>query len=139
DVFAGQAVLIGLSQLLYGASDPDGDTLSINGLTVSGGTLVAVGSAWSFATVPGMLGTITFTYQISDGLLDIVQTAILEIVRNVHRLTPHDDVFVGTPYDDDIDGLAGNDLIDARGGNDVVVGGLGHDHIVGGDGDDQLF
>ena len=139
DVFAGQVVLIGLSDLLFGATDPDGDILTINDITATGGTLVQLGAAWSFVTIPGMLGLITFTYSISDGLLEVVQTASLEVVRNTILLTPGDDVFVGTPWDDDIDGLAGDDLIDARAGNDVVVGGLGHDHINGGDGDDQLF
>lgn len=139
DVFAGQVVLIGLSQLLFGATDPDGDILTINDITVTGGTLVQIGSAWSFITVPGMQGLITFTYDISDGLIEIMQTATLEVVRNTILLTPHDDVFVGTPYDDDIDGLAGNDIIDARAGNDVVEGGDGDDHINGGDHDDQLF
>ncbi|MFP9138249.1 calcium-binding protein [Devosia sp. XGJD_8] len=139
DVFAGQVVLIGLSHLLMGTTDPDGDTLSVNDITVSGGMLVQVGGGWSFMTVPGMLGLITFTYNISDGLLEIVQTASLEVVRNTVLLTPWDDVFVGTPWDDDIDGLAGDDIIDSRAGNDVVVGGLGDDNINGGDDDDQLF
>jgi Ca2+-binding RTX toxin-like protein len=139
DVFAGQVVLIGLSQLLFGATDPDGDALTINDITATGGTLVQVGAGWSFITMPGMLGVITFSYDISDGLVEIMQIATLEVVRNTILLTPRDDVFVGTPYDDDIDGLAGDDIIDARGGNDIVVGGLGDDHINGGDGDDQLF
>ncbi|MBO9591255.1 cadherin-like domain-containing protein, partial [Devosia sp.] len=72
DVFAGQVVLIGLSQLLFGASDPDNDILTINDLTASGGTLVQTNHGWSFITVPGMLGLVTFTYEISDGLLHIV-------------------------------------------------------------------
>ena len=139
DVFAGQVMLIGMSQWLFGASDPDGDVLSVNDITVTGGTLVQIGAGWSFATVPGMLGLVTFTYSISDGLLEIVQTAMLHVVRNTVHLSPGDDVFAGTPWDDDIDGLAGDDLIDARAGNDTVVGGLGDDHINGHDGDDQLF
>ena len=139
DVFAGQVVLIGLSQLLFGATDPDGDILTINDITVTGGTLVQVGAGWSFMTVPGMQGLITFAYDVSDGLVEIMQTATLEVVRNTILLTPHDDVFVGTPYDDDIDGLAGDDIIDARAGNDVVEGGDGDDHINGGDHADQLF
>ncbi|MGB3335554.1 MAG: cadherin-like domain-containing protein, partial [Devosia sp.] len=139
DVFAGQIVLIGLSDLLFGASDPDGNILSINDITATGGTLVQVGAGWSLVTLPGMLGIITFTYNISDGLIEILQTASLQVVRNSVLLTPWDDVFVGTPWDDDIDGLAGDDIIDARAGNDFVVGGDGDDHINGGDGDDQLF
>jgi hypothetical protein len=97
DVFAGQVVLIGLSQLLFGTTDPDGDILTINDITLTGGTLVQTAAGWSFATVPGMLGIVTFTYNISDGLVEIVQTATLQVVRNTVLLTPHDDVFVGTP------------------------------------------
>ncbi|WP_449394809.1 calcium-binding protein [Devosia riboflavina] len=139
DVFAGQVVLIGLSQLLFGASDPDNDILTINDLTATGATLVQTNAGWSLITLPGMLGLVTFTYKISDGLLDIVQTATLEITRNQVHLTANADVFAGTPWDDDIDALPGNDIIDARAGNDSVTGGLGDDHINGGDGDDQLF
>lgn len=139
EVFAGQVVLIGLSDLLFGASDPDGDTLTINNVTATGGTLVRVGTDWSFVTLPGMFGVITFTYAISDGLLAAAQTATLEVVQNTVLLTPWDDVFVATPWDDNIDGLAGNDIIDARAGNDIVTGGPGADHINGGAGNDQLF
>jgi len=139
DVFAGQVVLIGLSQLLFGATDPDNDILTINDLTATGGTLVATSNGWSFITLPGMLGLITFTYEISDGLLHIIQTATLEITRNQVHLTANADIFAGTPWDDDIDALSGDDIIDARAGNDSVSGGLGDDHINGGDGDDQLF
>lgn len=139
DVFAGQVVLFGLSHLLFGASDPDGQALSVKDLTVSGGEVVPTANGWSFATLPGMLGVWTFFYKISDGLLDIVQTATVEVVRNTVVLTPGHDVFIGTAYDDDIDGKAGNDIIDARAGNDVVDGGEGDDHLQGGAGDDQLF
>ncbi|MCR6636557.1 cadherin-like domain-containing protein [Devosia sp.] len=139
DVFAGQVVLIGLSQLLFGASDPDNDILTINDLTVTGATLVQTGAGWTLTTLPGMLGLVTFTYEISDGLIEIVQTASLEIVRNQVHLTANADVYAGTPWDDDIDALPGHDIIDARAGNDSVTGGLGDDHIIGGDGDDTLF
>src|SRR5690606_15708649 len=91
DVFAGQVVLIGLQQLLFGASDEDGDTLAVHDLTVSGGTLLQLGDFWSFVTVPGMLGVINFTYEISDGLLEIMQTASLQVVHNT---------ILGTPWDD---------------------------------------
>ncbi|WP_303985364.1 calcium-binding protein [Devosia ginsengisoli] len=139
EVFAGQVVLIGLSDLLLGASDPDGDSLTINNITATGGTLVQVSAGWSFVTLPGMFGVITFSYAISDGLLAAVQTAMLDVVQNSVLLTPSDDAFVGTPWDDNIDGLEGDDIIDARAGNDIVTGGDGDDHIRGGDGNDQLF
>ncbi|KFL31691.1 hypothetical protein JP75_09260 [Devosia riboflavina] len=69
DIFAGQVVLIGLSQLLFGATDPDNDILTINDLTATGGPLVQTNHGWSFITVPGMLGLVTFTYEISDGAM----------------------------------------------------------------------
>ncbi|QQR40400.1 cadherin-like domain-containing protein [Devosia rhizoryzae] len=139
DVFAGQTVLIGLSHLLFGASDPDGDSLSVENVVFSGDLVTPTANGWSFATLPGMLGAFTFFYTITDGLLSVMQTATIEVVRNTVHLTNHDDVFVGTPFDDDIDGRDGDDIIDARAGNDVVDGGKGHDHIQGGEGDDELF
>lgn len=139
DVFAGQLVLIGLSQLLFGASDPDGDALYILNMTVTGTTLVRIQEGWWISTKPGMLGPVTFTYKVSDGEASVEQTAFFEIVRKQHVLTPHDDVYVATPYDDDIDGLAGNDIIDSLAGNDLIAGGDGDDHLYGGDGDDHLF
>ena len=139
DVFAGQVVLIALSQLLVGASDPDGDALGIFNLSVTGTTLVRVAGGWSLATHPGMLGPVSFTYVISDGQLSVTQTAYLDIVRNAETLTSGDDVFVATPYDDDIAGVDGDDNIDALAGNDMVDGGAGDDHIIGGAGDDYLL
>lgn len=139
EMFAGQVVLIGLAELLSGASDPDGDVLTINDITTTGGIVARVGAGWSFVTLPGMFGIITFTYTISDGLLAVVQTATLDVTQNTVLLTPWDDVFVATPWDDNIDGLAGDDIIDARAGNDIASGGSGFDHISGGAGDDQLF
>ncbi|MDB5589469.1 MAG: calcium-binding protein [Devosia sp.] len=139
DVLAGQAVLIALSQLLRGASDPDGDPLVVMNVSVAGAPVTHTGSGWSIETMPGTLGRVSFTYQVSDGEASVSQTAYFDIVRNVVVLTPCDDLFVGTPYDDDIDGLAGDDIIASLAGNDLVVGGAGDDHIDGGDGDDDLF
>ncbi len=139
DVFAGQVMLIGLSELLFGAADPDGDVLTINDLSASGGILLQIDDGWSFAPVDGPDGFVTFTYAVSDGLLDIVQTAVMEVRRHVVQLTPDDDHFVGTPWDDDVRGMAGDDFVDVGAGHDMVDGGAGEDEIYGGDGDDYLF
>ncbi len=139
DVFAGQVVLIGLSELLFGAADPDGDLLTASDITASGGLLVQIDDGWSFAAVKGAQGTVTFTYAVSDGLLEIAQTAVMEVRRNGVQLTPGDDHFVGTPWDDDVRGMAGDDFVDAGAGHDLVEGGEGEDEIYGGDGDDYLF
>ena len=139
DVFAGQVVLIGLSQLLFGARDPDGDPLTTMNMSASGVAVVRSSDGWTVSTQPGMLGEVTLTYQISDGEAAVWQTAYFDIIRNTQTLTPDDDLHVGTPYDDDIDALDGDDIVDALAGNDLVVGGNGDDHINGGDGDDHLF
>lgn len=139
DVFAGQVVLIGLSQLLFGATDPDNDILTINELTATGGTLAQTMHGWSLATLPGTLGLITFTYEISDGLLHVIQTATLEVTRDQVHLTDADDIYAGNTWDEDIHALGGDDIIDARAGNDSVSGGSGNDHINGGDGNDMLL
>lgn len=139
DVFAGQAVLIGMASLLQGTVDADGDRLSVLNFEIEGATAHRVGNGWSVATMAGDLGRVLLNYTISDGHMSVMQTAYFEIVRNVEVLTAADDLHVGTIYDDDIDGLAGDDIIDALSGNDLVIGGAGNDHINGGDGDDHLY
>ena len=139
DVFAGQVVLIGLVHLLRGASDPDGDTLSIENVVIKGAELVDSAEGWLLQTRPGMIGPILISYRITDGEAWVNQEALLEIVRKVMALGDDDDVIVGSPWDDDIYGGRGHDLIDALDGNDHVDGGEGDDHINGGDGDDVLI
>lgn len=139
DVFAGQVVLIGLSQLLFEARDPDGDPLTTMNMSASGVAVVRNSTGWTVSTQPGMLGGVTLTYQISDGETAVWQTAYFDIIRKTQTLTPGDDLHVGTPYDDDIDAGNGDDIIDARAGNDLVVGGNGDDHINGSEGQDHLF
>jgi Ca2+-binding RTX toxin-like protein len=140
DVFAGQVVLIGLSDLLRQASDPDGDALSVFNVTVSGGgTLVPTQGGWAFSSGRAERGETLLSYQISDGTAFVAQTARFEVVRAPQVLTEGDDVAVGTPEDDDIVALGGNDNVDARQGDDIVAGGAGDDHLVGGEGHDTLF
>ncbi|MVS98835.1 cadherin-like domain-containing protein [Devosia marina] len=139
DVFAGQIVLIALVYLLQGASDPDGDTLSVENVVIKGANLVATADGWLLETKPGMVGPVLITYRISDSETWVAQEATLEIVRKVMALGDDDDLIVGSPYDDDIFGRGGDDLIDALEGNDHVDGGSGDDHIHGGDGDDVLL
>lgn len=139
DVFAGQVVLIGLVHLLRGASDPDGDTLSVSNVVATGARLIATAQGWLLETMPGMTGPVLITYRVSDGMAWIGQEASLSILRKVMALGAADDLIIGSPFDDDIDGGAGNDIIDALDGNDHVEGGDGDDHINGGDGDDVLI
>jgi Ca2+-binding RTX toxin-like protein len=138
DVFGCAAVVIGLSELLRNATDPDGDALTIKNLTVSSGTITQVAGGWSFAAA--LLGPVTLTYEISDGAVSIVQKAYFNVMDSLPILgTAGDDTLVGTECANDIDGGCGDDNIDARGGNDTIAGGEGDDHIVAGTGGDVVL
>ncbi|MFC1458421.1 cadherin-like domain-containing protein, partial [Microvirga arabica] len=136
DVAGCAAVLIGLSELLANASDPDGDLLSIRNLKVSSGTITWTANGWLYD--PNGLGPVTVTYEITDGKATIIQQAYFSVVRNAVVGTDGDDMLLGSACADEILGKGGNDLIDGRAGDDIVDGGAGDDHIMGGAGNDIL-
>ena len=138
DVYGCAIALIGLSDLLRGATDPDGDPLLVQNITVSSGTLVQTAGGWNFDAQA--LGPVTITYRITDGEFSVVQTAQFSVLRNPPLIgTAGDDLLVGTECADDIDGREGNDNIDSRSGSDTVNGGDGDDHIVAGSGNDIIM
>jgi Ca2+-binding RTX toxin-like protein len=139
DVTGCAVLVIALSDFLRGASDPDGDHLSITGLTVSAGTLQAEDGLWQYRADPFFTGPVTISYAVTDGKAAIAQTASFNVVRSHITGTENDDIILGTDCADDIDGRGGDDNIDARGGNNVVHGGDGHDHIVTGSGNDTIY
>jgi Ca2+-binding RTX toxin-like protein len=137
DVFGCATALFALSVLLANASDPDGDVLSIQNLSVSSGTISQSATGWLYS--PNGLGPVTISYQISDGKAFTTQYASFSVVKAPPVVgTNGDDMLVGTECADTIEGRDGNDAIDGRGGADTIVGGAGDDHIVGGSGDDIL-
>jgi RTX calcium-binding nonapeptide repeat (4 copies)/Cadherin-like domain len=138
DQFACMAVMIALGDLLRGASDPDGDRLQVRNATVSSGELHLTEDGYRYHGEEA--GLVTISYEISDGTLAVIQTAIFNLLNRLPLIgTSGDDNMVGTNCEDDIFGLSGNDQIDGRDGNDEIDGGPGDDHIVGGDGDDVIF
>jgi Ca2+-binding RTX toxin-like protein len=141
DMFGCQAFLISILALLTGATDPDGDPLTVTGLSASSGTLTRSESGdWSFVHDKGMLGDVTLTYTISDGSEAVLQTAYFSVVEAPPIAgTAADDNLLGTLCADTIDGGAGDDNIDAREGNDTIVGGSGADHIIAGAGNDVVY
>ncbi len=140
DMIGFHGYFISVSVLLAGATDADGDPLTIAGIEASRGTLTPVQGGWTFDGVPGILGDVTFSYAISDGAASIQQVAYMMVLPpRIIIGTDRDDNILGTPFDDEIQGGAGDDNIDASAGDDVVSGGPGNDHIVGGDGDDVIF
>uniref|UniRef100_Q07SW9 RTX toxins and related Ca2+-binding proteins-like protein n=1 Tax=Rhodopseudomonas palustris (strain BisA53) TaxID=316055 RepID=Q07SW9_RHOP5 len=127
--------------LLAGASDPDGDSLRVIGLSSSSGTLTqAEDGGWIFTRDQGMLGNVTLTYAISDGQQSIQQVAYFSVVEAPPIIgTVGDDNLLGTHCADTIDGSAGDDNIDAREGDDVIFGGIGNDTIIAGSGSDIVY
>jgi len=77
DSFGCVAILIGVADLLRNASDPDGDPLSVRNLTVSSGTLTQAGGSWFYAAAS--VGSVVFSYEITDGALSTLQTARLTV------------------------------------------------------------
>jgi Ca2+-binding RTX toxin-like protein len=133
--------MITILALLAGTTDPDGDRLSIVGLTSTSGTLTQTADGgWTFVGDPGMLGNVTLTYTISDGSASVQQTAYFSVIEAPPIVgTAGDDNLLGTHCADTIDGRAGDDNIDAREGNDIIVGGAGNDHILAGSGNDIVY
>ncbi len=87
DVFGCAVALIGLSDLLRGTVDPDGDALSHSRTSaVSSGTLTQTARGWYFDAA--MLGPVTVTYLISDGKLSMLQTAEFSVLRTRRLSVP---------------------------------------------------
>jgi len=129
--------LISVLALLQGATDPDGDRLSLGNVVASSGTLTWTNGGWLFTPERGVFGDVTLTYYITDGEAVIRQTAYFKVVEAPPIVgTAGDDNLLGTHCADTIDGQSGNDNIDARGGDDLIMGGDGDDHIVAGVGND---
>ncbi|MGI9384548.1 MAG: cadherin-like domain-containing protein, partial [Methyloligellaceae bacterium] len=143
DLLVNTSVTIALMDLLQNVSDPDGDTLSVVNLAASSGTLVDNGNdTWTFTPDPDDTTEVTFTYDVSDGLASVPQTASLDLVPipgNDIVGTEGPDMLLGTIGNDMIDALGGDDVVFARAGNDIVDGGEGMDRILAGAGDDIVF
>ncbi|HUG09383.1 MAG TPA: cadherin-like domain-containing protein, partial [Opitutaceae bacterium] len=61
-------VAITRAQLVNNDVDPDGDTLTVTGVSaLSSGTLTANAEGWLFTPAANFHGTVTFTYTLSDG------------------------------------------------------------------------
>jgi Ca2+-binding RTX toxin-like protein len=133
--------MISILALLAGTTDPDGDRLSIVGLSSTSGTLTQTeNGGWMFVRDAGMVGDVTLTYTISDGSASVQQTAYFSVIDAPPIIgTVGDDNILGTHCADTIDGRAGDDNIDAREGNDIIIGGAGDDHIIAGAGNDTVY
>lgn len=86
------AVSITAAQLLGGASDANGDALSVIDLNVTtgGGTLTATATGWTYSPAPDYFGAVGFSFNITDGRLSVAQTASLDVaaVNDAPTLVP---------------------------------------------------
>ncbi|MAU95300.1 MAG: hypothetical protein CMP81_05330 [Fulvimarina sp.] len=137
------SIVITMSELLAGASDADGDILSVAGITVDTGHIEQIASdRWLYTPPDEMTGPVAFAYQVTDGHDAVAQTASLTL-RPIHGDeivgTDGDDVILGTPYDDIIDARGGDDIVYGRESDDAIRGGDGDDRLIGGEGDDVIW
>ena len=161
DVFAGQAMLLTLGDLLLGARDADGDELHVIGLHASNGQVVQVGEAWAYTSNASNEGPVTLSYDVGDGVARVHQTAVFSVVEppaevDTHAGTSSDsgivaangndvvaasvgaDTVQGGAGDGRIDGSGGGNALSGGAGDDIIFGGLGADLIAGGAGNDEL-
>lgn len=139
DIASCGVFLIGIESLLANASDPDGDPLSVRGVTSTTGIVSQRGSALAIEWAGEAPHQFSLSYEISDGLATVSQTAFVTLApRPVIAGAGLDDLLIGTECGDEISAGGGNDNVDARGGNDLILGGAGDDHIVAGEGNDTV-
>ncbi|GGH19481.1 hypothetical protein GCM10007036_22420 [Alsobacter metallidurans] len=139
DIGGCQTVLITAAALLAGATDADGDTLTVRALAASGGRIDPVEGGWLFTPEAGSFGPVTLSYDISDGVARTPQLARFEVLEFIEFVgDAGENILVGSVCADRIDARSGDDLVDARGGSDIVLGDLGADHIVAGAGNDTV-
>ncbi|MGB3503790.1 MAG: cadherin-like domain-containing protein [Xanthobacteraceae bacterium] len=139
DTVACRPTTIGLALLLAGASDPDGDVLSIINPRASSGTIERTADGFVYTPVEEWTGRVVLAYEISDGKTSVAQVARFDVApRSPIIGTEGDDVLAGTACPDTIDARGGDDDIVAGSGGDLVYGRSGDDVIDGGDGDDMI-
>ncbi len=132
-LFVNQSIIIGLSDLLAHASDPDGDHMTVRDLAASSGSLEDNSNGtWRYTPDHDDTSDVTFTYSISDGEASTPQTASLDL------LPPAGSDIVGAQDADALVGASSSDTIASLSGNDGVHGHQGNDFIEGGDSDDRI-
>lgn len=75
------SITITKAQLLANASDIDGDTLNVTGLTTSAGILVDnLNGTWTLSLAADYNGTITLDYNVTDGMVNVAATATQSVI-----------------------------------------------------------
>ncbi len=139
EVGSGAALAIVLSSLVANSSDADGDPLTVTRASASSGSLQAKPGSVRFVADTEQLGTVQISYQVTDGVNAVTQTAFVTVVENQFNGSADADLILGTEGRDRVMAFAGDDNIAVFGGRDVVFGGSGDDNISGGAGRDSLY
>ncbi|MBF0110371.1 MAG: cadherin-like domain-containing protein, partial [Magnetococcales bacterium] len=142
EINLGDALLLTDTALLQGATDADGDLLSVGNRSLSQGIVVDSGDgSWTLIPEEGYLGTMTLLYEIGDGMT--VTPFQAEITVNprgaVITGSSTDDTLYGSAEVDTLLGGEGNDTLGGDGGDDYLFGATGDDLLAGDAGADRLF
>ncbi|MBP7670094.1 MAG: cadherin-like domain-containing protein [Ferrovibrio sp.] len=138
-VLLGGANTIAASTILSNDTDPNGDVLTLVGVSSGPHGTVSINGSGNieFIADDGYIGDASFTYTITDGNGGF-DTATVKLVVNRNTIdgTASGETINGTNYADSIRGFAGNDTINGLDGDDIIEGGAGSDTINGGNGID---
>ncbi|NWF69391.1 MAG: tandem-95 repeat protein, partial [Chloroflexi bacterium] len=144
--------------VLLNDTDPDNNPLSVGAFdsaSARGGTVSCTpGGSCTYTPPTNFVGTDTFTYRASDGvLLSNVATVTISVISDtipaecvgieftgmiIYGTDRYNEIY-GTEGNDLIYGFGAGDHIYGLGGDDCLVGGRGHDELYGGDGNDILI
>ncbi len=144
--------------LLAGATDPEGNTISVlSGTTVTSSNAArtvtfSVSAAGVLSFNPTQFGSLnagqsevlTVSYRISDGVnTGVLNTATITVEGRDENQTITGNFLANTltggEGNDTISGLQSNDTIRGNGGNDTINGGADDDNIDAGAGDDVIL
>ncbi|MEG4032852.1 cadherin-like domain-containing protein, partial [Microcoleus sp. S36b_A4] len=133
------AVTIAASTLLANDTDPNGDTLSLTGVSnpVNGSVTFSNGNV-IFTPSTNFTGNASFDYSISDGKGGTSSANVSVAVGGTQMGGSGKDTLTGTAGNDSLNGGNGNDSLIGNAGNDSLIGGNGTDFLVGSAGNDLL-
>jgi spore coat protein A, manganese oxidase len=148
------------AQLLAGASDVDGDALSIVSLTLAAGSTGLLQNngdgTWDYTAAVNSMAGVTFDYVVTDGLLTASSTATLALAAGsayslLNGTARADSLALTTNANYYADLGAGDDQLSVGftlvggvrvvggTGNDVIIAGAGKDDIKTGGGNDRFI
>lgn len=142
DVDAGASILIDAATLLANDGDPDGDDISIVGVsqTGTGSVVLNTDGTITYTAQDGFAGNDSFAYTISDGALSATATVNLTVLDDTGPTDPYEGWYIGTTGRDFISTFwVGNTKVFGSDGRDVIWGGWTNDMLAGGTGRDVLY